>query len=123
MKHRMQRFPQLRQFIALSLIILTGGMGITTQQSNDIRTFPETGHTIRGEFRTFWETNHGIEYFGYPQTEEFQSVLADKQTHNVQYFERQRFELHPENQQPYRILLGRIGVEALAAQGRDWQNF
>jgi len=41
----------------------------------------------------------------------------------AQAFERARFEYHPENQAPYDVLLGRMGVEALQAQGRDWQAF
>jgi hypothetical protein len=32
----------------------------------------------------------------------------------VQYFERAVFEYHPENDEPYRVLLRRLGAEALA---------
>ena len=38
----------------------------------------------------------------------------------VQRFERNRLELHPENQRPYDVLLGRLGADRLAQQGRDW---
>src|SRR5574343_389569 len=36
--------------------------------------------------------------------------------------ERARLELHPENPAPYDVQSGRLGVEALAAQGRDWAS-
>ena len=41
----------------------------------------------------------------------------DGQRYRVQYFERARFELHPENQEPYRVLLGRIGFTSLKRRG------
>ncbi len=31
--------------------------------------------------------------------------------------------MHPENAAPYNVLLGRLGVEVLARQGRDWTAF
>ncbi len=37
--------------------------------------------------------------------------------------ERNRFEIHPENQAPYDVLLGRLGDDRLRQQGRDWQTF
>jgi hypothetical protein len=40
-----------------------------------------------------------------------------------QWLERARFELHTENSAPYNVLLGRLGVEALQDQARDWQTF
>ena len=41
----------------------------------------------------------------------------------MQLFERNRFELHPENRRPYDVLLGRLGDEQLRRQGRDWKSF
>jgi DMSO/TMAO reductase YedYZ molybdopterin-dependent catalytic subunit len=76
------------------------------------RTFPETGHTLSGAFLAFWEQHGGLDIFGYPMTEPFEEVsLTDNQPHTVQYFERQRFELHPENPAPYNVLLGLLGAE------------
>ena len=40
----------------------------------------------------------------------------------VQYVERNRFELHPENPPAFRVLLGQLGVERIRASGRTWQN-
>src|SRR4029079_17162781 len=49
-----------------------------------------------------------------PITEAFdEQSLVDGQTYQVQYFERQRFEHHPENAAPYDVLLGLLGVETL----------
>src|SRR3954447_5828406 len=40
----------------------------------------------------------------------------------VQYFERQRFELHAENAAPYDVLLGRLGNELLRQRSIDWST-
>lgn len=58
-----------------------------------IRYFPETGHTIRGEFKNFWERRGGLEIFGFPLSEEVTERLDDGRNYTVQYFERARFEL------------------------------
>lgn len=79
--------------------------------------FPETGHTVSGRFLEYWQNNGGLAVFGYPLTDERQE---DGRT--VQYFERQRFELHPGNQPPYDVLLGLLGVELLEQRGVNWQT-
>jgi hypothetical protein len=58
-----------------------------------LRFFPETGHTLRGEFRNFWERRGGVATFGYPVSEELVQRLDDGRNYLVQYFERGRFEL------------------------------
>lgn len=73
----------------------------------NVRYFPETGHYIRGAFRTFWEQNGGIERFGLPITEEF---IRKSDNKIVQYFERVRFELRVVNNQPV-VDMGLMGVE------------
>jgi hypothetical protein len=87
------------------------------QQQGDGRFFPETGHSVGGRFLEFWQRNGGLPVFGYPLTAERQE---DGRT--VQYFERARFELHPENQPPYDVLLGRLGVRMLEQRGVDWMG-
>jgi hypothetical protein len=81
--------------------------------------FPETGHYTLGGFRYFWEHNGGLPVFGYPQTEEFKEVSqTDGQEYTTQYFERQRFEYHPEHQgTPYEVLLGRLAAEEAQQRG------
>ena len=71
--------------------------------------FAETGHTLSGAFLIYWQQNGGLAMFGYPISE---PVQEDGVT--VQYFERNRFELHPENQPPYNVLLGLLGRDVLA---------
>jgi len=78
--------------------------------------FPETGQSLQGRFLEYWRANSGLQVFGYP-------IGAQAGAPPAQVFERARFEYHPENQAPYDVLLGRLGVEALQAQGRDWQTF
>lgn len=86
------------------------------------RCFTETGFCIAGRIREFWERHGGVSVFGLPITplrwEEVGGV--GKQ---VQWFERNRLELHPEQAPPYDVLLGRIGVERLEQQGRNWWLF
>src|SRR5206468_2253535 len=43
------------------------------------------------------------------------------QPYLTQWFERNRFELHPENARPYDVLLGRLGDDRLRQLGRAWQ--
>src|SRR4051794_12695891 len=80
--------------------------------------FPETGFSLDGDFLAYWQANGGLSVFGYP-------IDAARQVDGrvSRWLERARFELHPENAAPYNVLLGRLGVEALAHQGRDWQTF
>jgi hypothetical protein len=59
------------------------------------RYFPETGHTLKGLFKTTWDTRGGTRIFGLPISEEIGEVLDDGLVHTVQYFERARFELWP----------------------------
>ena len=75
--------------------------------------FPETGHTLENSFQQYWERYGGLPVFGYPISQEFEE---DGRT--VQYFERARFEWHPENAGTvYEVLLGHLGVEAALAAG------
>lgn len=70
--------------------------------------FPETQHGIGHGFKTFWEKNGGLLIFGYPLTEEI-----DEDGMTVQYFERAVFEFHPSNPDEYKVLLRRLGADAL----------
>jgi hypothetical protein len=73
-------------------------------------------------FARFWNDYGGLPVFGLPLTDDHNETVGDQRL-KVQYFERFRFEEHKENERPYNVLLGRIGVDRLAAQGRDWQTF
>lgn len=88
----------------------------------DVSFFPETQHTLRGTFKAFWEQNGGLPVFGFPISEEVQETSPEG-TFTVQYFERNRLELHPDKQPPYNVLLGRLSDVQLQRQGRDWFTF
>ncbi|MDI3341123.1 MAG: beta-galactosidase [Sphaerobacter sp.] len=74
--------------------------------------FAATGHRLCGGFRVYWQTRGGLAVFGYPISEEF-----TENGRTVQYFERARFEWHPEHRgTPHEVLLGHLGRQALAAR-------
>lgn len=79
--------------------------------------FQETGKCIKGRFAQYWAANGGLAQQGFPITDEFDEVNpTDGKTYKTQYFERARFEYHPENQAPYDVLLGLLGREQLQAK-------
>jgi Tol biopolymer transport system component len=86
------------------------------------RCFEETGYCIDGRIGEYWEQNGGLPVFGLPIGPQ-QEAMIEGQPLQVQWFERNRLELHPENAPPYDVLLGRLGVDVLEQQGRDWQTF
>src|SRR5687767_12560326 len=80
--------------------------------------FSQTGHHLsnRAGFLDYWRANGGLLLFGYPLTEE----IAEN-GRVVQYFERARFEYHPEaGGTPQLVQLGLVGREALAYVGRSF---
>jgi beta-lactamase class A len=81
--------------------------------------FSETGHNVYSLFDGYWQAHGGLAQFGYPISEPFQQQLANGQTYTVQYFERARFEYHPNNDPPYDVLLGQFGRLILARQGGE----
>ncbi len=86
------------------------------------RCFDETGLCVQGRLLQYWNENGGLDVFGLPITAQ-QSEEIEGQALETQWFERNRLELHPENTPPYDVLLGRLGVDVLEQQGRDWETF
>lgn len=86
--------------------------------ANDVY-FSQTGHGLRGGFKAFWEANGGLAQFGYPISEEFQEQNAvDGKVYTVQYFERNRFEWHPEFAKTQaEFQLGLLGLQIVKARG------
>jgi hypothetical protein len=73
--------------------------------------FPETGKEIRGVFLTYWQEHGGLAQQGYPITNPLlEKSDLDGKEYTVQYFERAVFEMHPENQPPYDVLLSQLGT-------------
>jgi hypothetical protein len=75
--------------------------------------FPETGHSLCYAFRNYWNANGGLPIFGYPISEEFTDPATGL---TVQYFERQRFEWHPENPPAWQVEGGLLGREILSGE-------
>src|SRR5512147_1803871 len=110
-----------RVYIASALLVLVS-LPPAPIRAQEQRCFPETNQCISGRIRAFWEQNGGLPVFGFPTTPQHEEVVAGK-PYQAQWFERNRMELHPENQPPYDVLLGRLGVDRLQQQGRDWFTF
>lgn len=78
-----------------------------------IRYFPETGHYVGHGFRGYWEREGGLEKFGYPLSEEYDTPEGI----TVQWFERARFEYQPDiAKNPWGVVLGLVGREAAEAE-------
>ncbi len=114
-----------KQFLAiLTAVVIALGVIAVPQAAEGELCFNQPGVTacVAPEFRSFWEGNGGLAVFGYPLGAAKQEQTPEG-TFVVQYFERNRFELHPENKAPYNILIGRANDEVLAREGRDWRTF
>jgi hypothetical protein len=77
--------------------------------------YPQSGHTLGGVFRHYWQNNGDIAVFGYPISEEFEEMNPmDGKSYRVQYFERARLEYHPEHQgTSYEVQQGLVGKQLL----------
>ena len=74
---------------------------------------PGRADSLSGPFLRYWQADGGLAIFGYPISEE---LMEDG--YLVQYFERNRFEYHPEfagtrNE----VLLGLLGIEVAKRNG------
>jgi YVTN family beta-propeller protein len=92
------------------------------------RYFAVTHHTLCGDFLAYWR-GHGLKLedrgiseseslalFGYPISEPQMERTSSGDTILTQWFERARFELHPNTPAGSRVLLGRLGAELQAQQ-------
>lgn len=120
--------------VAAMLVVLSAGsaMAIPTPEQLEpvdpiegCTYFDETGHNLCDEFEAFWNAHGGLPVFGFALTEAYDEVNPDTgETYLTQYLERQRFELHPENEGTvYHVLLGRLGAQILEMEGRNWHEF
>ncbi|MGI8586379.1 MAG: S8 family serine peptidase [Chloroflexia bacterium] len=83
--------------------------------------FPRVQHSLSGIFLNYWQSHGGLPIFGYPISEEFAEVsTTDGLPYNVQYFQRNRFEYHPEKAgTPYEVLLGLLGRDVTSGRSFD----
>ncbi len=93
------------------------------QSDENCNFYPETSHRLCFGFKNYWNEHGGLPNFGFPISEEFdernqEPPAGDGEIHTVQYFERARFEYHPEFKgTPYETLLGLLGSEYLVENG------
>lgn len=96
-----------RPWWLLALLLFTACRG-SIPQSPPALPPPEhlanSAYTVHGDFLRFYQTYGGVESLGQPLTDE---IIVEGW--RVQYFEKGRLELHPENEPAYRITVGWLG--------------
>src|ERR687893_5303 len=108
---------------ALLMLLLGALPGVAAAQAPARQCFTQTNQCIEGRFLEYWRANGGLPVFGYPVTAARNEANRDTgKTYLTQWFERNRFELHPEAAAPYDVLLGRLGDDRLLQTNRIWQQ-
>lgn len=120
----MSRLFQLLVRIAVMLMLVVPAYAHAAPMAQRCFDVPAIDDCIAsGNFETYWAANGGLPVFGYPITPDRPERNADlDELFVTQWFERNRFEEHPEDRPPYHIQLGRLGAELLAAQGRGFEG-
>mgnify|MGYP001116337714 FL=1 len=92
------------------MLLLASQGGAAAQDERSLY-FPETGQWVSGAFLEFYLSVPDPEtVFGYPITKAFQADWSNNPSGTmIQYFERARFELHPENPADLRVTLTLLG--------------
>jgi hypothetical protein len=108
MRDRKTRGAMLAAVIVLCLGAL--GLALPARAQSYARTFPETGKTVSGALLVYWVTHGGLPQLGYPISEPFlETSETDGKPYIVQYFERAKLELHPENAAPFDVMPALLG--------------
>ncbi len=136
-RNRLESHPEM----PVPFTVLLGRLGDERlkQQGRDWTTFPKanpaaphyfavTGHAIAPQFWSYW-SSHGLDLgdpgvsfqeslglFGYPLSEPAMETNSSGDNVLTQWFERARFEYHPQLPAPFTVLLGLLGNEVHAAQ-------
>lgn len=121
-RNRFDYFPEL---VNTPFVVQLGRLGETSLQTIGVTWwdlprraagdenclfFAETGHQICSPFRERWEQSGGLMRHGLPLTDAF-----EENGRQAQYFERSRFELHPDNPPAFQIQLGLLSRELYAS--------
>ena len=93
------------------LILQLLNQGVGSAQIEGSLYFPQTGHWVSGEFLELYQSIPEPEIiYGYPLTDGLSADrFVDPSGTMIQYFERARFELHPENPEGLRVKLSLLG--------------
>ncbi len=115
--------PELRVLLSpLGWYLYVPGDNIEVpRNSPNCRLYHETDSQVCFDFLTFFDANGGVAQFGYP--------ISGFQIHSeriVQYFQRARFEWHPELPPGQRVVLADLGEEYFRDHGEElihlWSN-
>lgn len=119
---RMEYHPELMRQGHSVLMSRLGAEFTQNSPSSPVRPFKstrtkayvkETGHSLSEPFLSYWKSNGSVELFGYPISE---PMAQDGLT--VQWFERTRFEYHPELERTGNaVQLTHLGKVALERKG------
>ena len=118
----MRNLPAGRPLIYLALVAALGisvlPWGHPPPGAQDSNFFTETGFSVAGRFLDAWRGPYtyqeSVALNGYPISAAQPEVdPADGQTYQVQWFERARFELHPEKAPPDDVERSLLGKEAV----------
>ncbi len=96
----------MRNFVAAAILV-AGLVAPASAQAAASATvfFPQTNHSVSFGFKQFFDSRGSLDIFGYPTTDEI-----NENGWTVQYFQRARFEYHPEFVgTPYAVELGLLG--------------
>lgn len=92
-------------FIVLALILVSVGQPVIAAQDTGPEWFPQTQHSIRGEFLKFYHSvSDPLTLFGFPITDEY----YDQTGVLTQYFQRARFDLQNTDHGPV-VSLANLG--------------
>ena len=112
-----------RWLLVLGLLAATLWSGVSRQANGEAaaaacQTFPETGRQVCEPFLSYWQQHGGLAQQGLPLSDAFNETNpTNGRVYLTQYFERARFEDHPESVDPqYRVLLGLLGSEQFRAK-------
>jgi hypothetical protein len=101
------------RWVIIGILLLTflgfvAGQRVYAQTTGGSLYFPETGHFVRDEFlEKYNSVPNSRELFGLPITDAFDNELTGMR---VQYFQKVRFELHPEAPIDLRVQLSPLGL-------------
>ena len=100
-------------FVLAFCILSVSWVSVRAQTQNS-KYYSETGHNIKGEFLTFYDSNpNAIFLYGYPITEEYVDINGI----TVQYFQRARFEYRADLPAGQRVNLTQLGRETYVSTG------
>lgn len=95
--------------LALFALALALTWSVTSAQRDPGRDFPETGHSVSGDFLKFYESYPNAELvFGYPISRQFEDKSGET-PRLVQYFQRARLELVAEGADGTTVVLSPLG--------------